>query len=147
MSRSYEIPGAPSIEVEFVLLDVNGTLTDRGELIEGVEERLARLAGELRITLLSADTLGTRDSLAGSLGLEAVKVRLGEEKRAMVQQRRAARCAAIGNGVNDAPMLEAAALGSRSWARRAPGRRRFGRLMSSADQSSGRSTSCSTRRP
>jgi soluble P-type ATPase len=71
-------------------LDVNGTLTDRGGLIDGVEDRLRRLAEELRITLLSSETLGTLDALADSLGLEAIKVWRGEEKRAVVPNIRAA---------------------------------------------------------
>ena len=111
MSRRYEIPGAPLLVLDFLLLDVNGTLTDRGELIDGVAERLQLLAADLPITLLSSDTRGTLDGLGQFLGLEAVRVARGEEKRAIVAERGAQRCAAIGNGANDAPMLAAAALG------------------------------------
>ncbi len=111
MPRRYEIPGAEPIEIEHLLLDVNGTLTARGELIEGVAERLARLRAELAVELLSADTLGTLDAVAAELGVGAVRVARGAEKAELVRERGSRRCAAIGNGANDAAMLAAAALG------------------------------------
>ena len=39
-------------------LCANGTLTNRGELLEGVEARLGRLSNALDIRLVSAGTLG-----------------------------------------------------------------------------------------
>lgn len=111
MSRRYEIPGAEPLALEHLLLDVNGTMTDRGELIGGVSERLQRLRDDFAIRLLSADTRGTLDALAESLGFEAVQVETGAEKGALVEGLAAERCAAIGNGRNDHQMLAAARLG------------------------------------
>jgi soluble P-type ATPase len=111
MGLTYEIPGSKPISVEHLLLDVNGTLTDRGELIDGVAERLQRLSEELSVALLSADTLGTLDTVAEKLGVEAIRVNRGDEKRDLVRNRGPSQCAAIGNGANDATMLATAALG------------------------------------
>jgi hypothetical protein len=36
VSARFEIPGAAAIELEHLVLDVNGTLTHRGDLIPGV---------------------------------------------------------------------------------------------------------------
>ena len=109
--RTIDIPGRPALELAHLLLDVNGTLTNRGQLIADVEPRLRRLQRTFDVHLLSADTFG---SLArspprwvptrGSSGTVA-------EKAAAVRELGARRCAAIGNGANDSGMLREAALG------------------------------------
>jgi soluble P-type ATPase len=104
-----DIPGGASLRLEHLLLDVNGTLTDRGVLVAGVAERLAAIAERLDVRILSADTFGTLDDVAGALGLRAERVRAGADKARVAVE--LGHCAAIGNGLNDAAMLEAAALG------------------------------------
>jgi soluble P-type ATPase len=79
--RSYEIPGAESIALDHLLLDVNGTLTDSGKLISGVTERLRRIARDLDVHMLSADSFGTLDALSAQLGIEGRRVSSGREKR------------------------------------------------------------------
>ena len=111
MALTVHVPGHAELRLEHLLLDVNGTLTDRGALVDGVAERLAALAGMLEIRLLSADTLGTLADVAGALGARAGLVASGEEKARVVAELGSAPCAAIGNGANDAAMLHAAALG------------------------------------
>jgi soluble P-type ATPase len=105
VSRRFEIPGAETIVLEHLLLDVNGTLTDRGELLPGVEERLRALGGELDVHLLSADTFGTLDALAAGLSVDARRVGAGAEKATIARELGSAGCAAIGNGRNDAEMF------------------------------------------
>ena len=111
MGINVDIPGLDSLTLEHLVLDVNGTLTDRGELLPGVSERLGRIAGRLHVHLLSADTLGTLDAVVRELGAAAQAIATGEDKARFVRELGASRCAAIGNGANDAAMLEAAALG------------------------------------
>jgi P-type E1-E2 ATPase len=111
MSLSVDIPGSERLQLEHLLLDVNGTLTSRGVPIEGVAERLARVAEKLRIHLLSADTFGTLDEVAASVGAEPTRIESGDDKRRIVQELGADRCVAVGNGANDCSMLELAALG------------------------------------
>jgi P-type E1-E2 ATPase len=105
-----EIPGRGRLELAHLVLDVNGTLTERGRLIEGCRERLDRLRPRLDVILLSADTFGTLERVAAELGAEARTVSTGEEKARVVGELGADRCAAIGNGANDEAMLRAAAL-------------------------------------
>jgi soluble P-type ATPase len=105
-----EIPGSDSLALDHLLLDVNGTLTDRGQLIDGVAERLASLAGDLEVHLLSADTFGSLSEIAEELGVTARRVTTGEEKREAAAALGPERCAAIGNGRNDTPMFGAVAL-------------------------------------
>lgn len=111
MALSFDIPGSGQLRLDYLVLDVNGTLTDRATLIEGVEERVGRLREALETRLLSADTFGNLDAIAGRLGVRADRVSRGEEKRAYLRRLGAERCAAIGNGANDEAMLTAARLG------------------------------------
>ncbi len=107
-----DVPGVPVRRLEYLLLDVNGTLTDRGVLIPGVVERVPALREVLDVRLLTADTYGTLADVRAALGgIEAQLVNDGQQKAAAVERLGAAACAAIGNGVNDEPMLRVVALG------------------------------------
>jgi soluble P-type ATPase len=108
---SVDIPGRGALTLEHLLLDVNGTLTNRGELLQGVAERLRSLSTRLDVELLSADTFGVLDSVSAELGVRFGIVTTGEEKARRVWELGAERCAAIGNGANDAAMLDVAGLG------------------------------------
>jgi soluble P-type ATPase len=110
MSLSLEIPGWKSFALDHLVLDVNGTLTDRGELIEGVAERLSRVTAALDVHLLSADTFGTLDEVAARLGALGTRVASGDDKRRVLSDLGAEHCVAVGNGANDEAMFEAAAL-------------------------------------
>jgi P-type E1-E2 ATPase len=109
--RRYALPGTGTLEVEHVVLDLNGTLSRRGRLIDGVTERLARLARDLDLHLLTADTRGTLARLAAGLPVSVATVADGSEKADLVRSLGADRTIAIGNGRNDEAMLRAAVLG------------------------------------
>ena len=47
LTLAVDIPGSEALRLDFLLLDVNGTLTDQACLIEGVQERLGRLSEAL----------------------------------------------------------------------------------------------------
>jgi P-type E1-E2 ATPase len=111
MTVTVQVPGREALSLAHLVLDVNGTLTDRGTLVEGVPERLVRVAGRLHVHLLSADTFGTLAAVASELGASAETIATGDDKAAFVRSLGAESCATIGNGANDAAMLEAAALG------------------------------------
>jgi len=102
------------ISLEYMVLDVNGTIALDGQIIPGVDERLDKLGELLGLWLVSADTQGTLASLAAGL---QVQTRLlqprGEaaQKAALVEELSARRVVAIGNGANDEAMLRRAALG------------------------------------
>ncbi len=111
MTLSIAIPGRAALGLEHLLLDVNGTLTNRGVLIDDVEDRLGRLRGTLEIRLVSADTFGTLDAIAERLEVVAVRASSGEDKLRVLNELGRERCAVVGNGANDVAVLEAAALG------------------------------------
>jgi P-type E1-E2 ATPase len=105
------IPEGPTLELEHLVLDVNGTLTDRGELVAGAGELLGQLRTSLELHLVSGDTFGTLDDVARELELTPRRVTRGEEKAEIVRALGAERVVVVGNGANDVPAFEAAALG------------------------------------
>jgi P-type E1-E2 ATPase len=106
-----EIPGRGRLELEYALLDVNGTLSDRGELLDGVASRLAALGERLELRLVSGDTFETLDAIGAELGVPATRVADGMRKLELVEELGRDRCVVVGNGTNDGLALEAAALG------------------------------------
>lgn len=111
MAIDIDIPGIRRIRLEHALFDQNGTLSDRGELIDGVAERLHKLSEQLEVYILTADTFGTLEQVTSKLGVGGERVQTGADKLAFLDRLGPQHCAAIGNGRNDVPMLQAAALG------------------------------------
>ncbi len=109
-----EIPGRGTLHLEHVVFDVNGTLAVDGNLLPGIPEAITELGKLLQVHLLTADTHGKQKSIDQELGLEAVRVKPGgeaQQKAAYVELLGAEQTAAIGQGANDALMLERASLG------------------------------------
>lgn len=105
-----EIPGRAPLELEHLVVDLNGTLATDGQVPGEVRDRLGRLAGRLRVLVLTADTLG---EAARSVAGLPVELRLvgREGKLGALGDVELARAAVVGNGVNDAGLLRRAALG------------------------------------
>jgi len=111
---TFTVPGRGTYELQHLVLDINGTLAVDGYLVEGVADRLAQLQAWLTLHLLTADTHGRGAVLAEQLGLPMQKLTgpgEAEQKRAFVRHLGASAVVAIGNGANDAGMLDEAALG------------------------------------
>ena len=109
-----EIPGRGRFEWKYLVSDVNGTLAVDGRLMDGVAERLAAVRDVLEVHLLTADTHGRQTEIDRVLGTQAVRVRgdhEAEQKAAFVRRLGVESVIALGQGANDALMLEEAALG------------------------------------
>ncbi len=101
-------------ELEYLALDMNGTLALDGRLLEGVGERIRQLSEMLDIYILTADTFGTAARQFAGYPCELYLLTPEDQirqKEAFIGQLGAARCVAIGNGMNDQGMLRAARLG------------------------------------
>ncbi|MFZ5912296.1 MAG: HAD family hydrolase [Chloroflexota bacterium] len=108
------IPGRGSLRLQHLVTDVNGTLAIDGVLVDGLAKRIAALRDRLTIHLLTADTHGRQAAIDQQLNLTAVRVQPGneaEQKAAYVRSLGADTVVALGQGANDAAMLEAAGLG------------------------------------
>jgi len=108
------IPGREmNLELNNLILDLNGTLTVDGILIAGIKSRLDILKKDLEIYLLTSDTLGCGAIVAEELGIPIFKVgqeQGGEDKLDFLNTLGADETIAIGNGFNDRLILEHAAL-------------------------------------
>jgi P-type E1-E2 ATPase len=108
------IPGRGLIQLKHLVCDVNGTLAVDGLLPEGVKQRLNALRDRLTLHMLTADTHGKQDIIDHQLNMKAERILPGkeaEQKAKYVQQLGADTVVAIGQGANDAGMLQAAGLG------------------------------------
>jgi len=109
-----DIPGRGTVELAYLVLDLNGTIALDGEVLPDMAGRLAALAESLTIYLVTADTHGKATATASPLGVQLARIERGDEanqKRALIQRLGAERVVAVGNGANDGAMLRAAALG------------------------------------
>lgn len=109
-----DIPGWGRLALRHLVLDYNGTLALDGQLLPGVEERLAVLAQRLAIHVLTADTHGSVRQRLAHLPYRVHVLGQGDEtlaKLAYVRGLEARACACLGNGRNDQLMLQEAALG------------------------------------
>lgn len=108
-----DIPGYKILEIDYVVMDFNGTIAVDGLLTATVKQRLIRLAELYHLFVITSDTQGT-----AARELEGLPITLkvfnhpnaGESKRLVVDELGGKRCACIGNGNNDRLMFQAAAL-------------------------------------
>ena len=106
------IPGRGALRLRHLVCDVEGTLTVDGRFQEGLLRPLLSLRDRLELHLLTVDAYRQQGNLDFRLGLQAVRLKIGEEeqqKRVYVIQLGTG-VAAIGHGLDDVGMLEAADL-------------------------------------
>ncbi len=109
-----EIPGVGVRRFQHLVLDVNGTLAKDGVLTEGVVDLLSTLREKVEIHIVTADTHGTRATIEKQLGLPLVCIPANDQAQAKldyISRLNSEMVVAVGNGANDALMLENAALG------------------------------------
>ena len=108
-----EVPGRENYQLHHLVLDVNGTIVVKGELVDGVAQRVAELRRSIEVHMLTADTRGRQTAIDVQLGLQAARIAPKDEaaqKASFVQKLGGDGVCAVGNGANDAGMLHAARL-------------------------------------
>jgi soluble P-type ATPase len=111
---SISIPGWGNMEIENIVLDLNGTIATDGKIPSEVKEKIKSLSHKVKIYILTADTQGTASEESSDMGVELLKV--SEEDSAEVKLRvleslDPTATVALGNGNNDHLILKEAALG------------------------------------
>lgn len=109
----YEIPGRGNIEIQNIIFDYNGTIAVDGQLIEGVKDLINQLSKSVNIYILTADTYGSVISECGDINgkvLTFPNENAGKSKREIVQNLGGDCTLCVGNGYNDIPMFNEAAL-------------------------------------
>jgi len=108
-----EIPHFKNLEIENILFDYNGTLAIDGYLKEETKTLLEEVCKKYAVYVITADTFGTVKEALKAFDLEVLILSSSdhtEEKALFLSRLGTQRTAALGNGNNDAAMLENAAL-------------------------------------
>jgi soluble P-type ATPase len=105
-----DMPDGTQHRLETLVLDINGTLTVDGELLPGVRTRLARLRRDLRIRLVTRDTLSRGRAIADHLGV-GIDVITDEDKMSVIASMGPTTAVMIGNGISDAEALRRCRVG------------------------------------
>lgn len=108
------IPGWRTLRLNHLVCDVNGTLALDGRLMDGLFRPLTALRDRLDLHLITANTHGRQAEIDHLLGIESYHIHPGDEahqKAEFVRQLGADEVVAVGQGANDAEMLETAGLG------------------------------------
>lgn len=109
-----QIPGFKEIKIEYLVFDLNGTLTVDGAIDDEITF-LVNMVSEiygLKVYIATAATRGIPLNIAKKLNAEikVVKANEAEEKVKFITELGSNRVCAIGNGANDVLMLKEAAL-------------------------------------
>ena len=108
------IPGFGAVELKHLVMDYNGTMAWDGRLIKGVGELVKKLSETYTVHVITADTFGMAAGELDGLPLTLSLLPPGSQdkaKLAYVEDLGADSCIAVGNGRNDALMLEKACIG------------------------------------
>jgi soluble P-type ATPase len=107
------IPGWGDMEIENIVLDLNGTIATDGIIPSEVKEKINSLSHGVKIYILTADTQGTASEESSDVKAELLKVSekdSTEVKLRVMESLDPTRTVAIGNGNNDHLILKEAAL-------------------------------------
>lgn len=109
-----DIPGYEKLELQYLVLDYNGTIALDGELKPGATHLLQEISKQLEIHIVTADTFNKVKEFANFLPFQIHIIPEEDQKKLkadFVEVLGAKNTIAIGNGVNDSKMLKLAKLG------------------------------------
>jgi soluble P-type ATPase len=106
-----DIPGHKTIEINTLILDLNGTLSVAGK-VDSYSKAKLRAISEMGIEtiLFTGDTRGDAEQLCSDLGISWRKASSAEEKASLAQAYNPTKCATIGNGRIDLELFKVCAL-------------------------------------
>ncbi len=108
-----EIPGYKVLNLEYLVLDYNGTIAVDGLIPGNVRERLNRLAERFRIYVVTADTHGNAKKECADI-LADIRTFPSKDaahaKKQIVEELGCEKCICVGNGRNDVLMCQIAGL-------------------------------------
>ena len=109
-----DIPGWGNMDIENILLDLNGTIATDGKIPTEVKGKINSLADRVSIYILTADTRATADEEMRDLNAKLIKMP-GEDSKnwkfEFIKDLEIEKTVAIGNGNNDQLILKEAGLG------------------------------------
>jgi soluble P-type ATPase len=106
--------GQEPLEIDFILLDFEGTLVSDRRIHPKAKDKINLLSKRTKIYILATGEKERLEEVLIKVKAEIIYLKEGEasqRKLDLLRQLGAARTLAIGNGVDDAPMIEEARLG------------------------------------
>ncbi|MBW2991211.1 hypothetical protein KY348_05920 [Candidatus Woesearchaeota archaeon] len=98
----YEIHNAEPMELDTIVLDLNGTLAVNGVIPKGVPEKLEKLRKlGFKILLFTGNVRNDADKLCGDLGIEYKIALTSDDKEKLMKKLGISNCVAIGNARAD----------------------------------------------
>ncbi|MCK9336478.1 MAG: haloacid dehalogenase [Arcobacteraceae bacterium] len=107
------IPNFKNIELKNIVCDYNGTIAKDGKLLENVSHLFNKLSKDFKLYVITADTFGSVKEELKHLDIEVIVLKTTnhtQEKCDFVKSLDNESCIAIGNGNNDALMLQNTAI-------------------------------------
>ncbi|MCU0615404.1 MAG: ATPase P [Desulfobacterales bacterium] len=108
------IPGRRSLNLQYLVLDYNGTIAHNGEIIAGVKQCLIELAEKLEVHVVTADTFGNAVTRLAKVPCNLHLLDNPDQDRQKMEYVKSLGSditVCIGNGRNDCLMLKEACLG------------------------------------
>ena len=109
-----EIPGWGNIDIENIVIDLNGTIATDGKIASEVKKKINSLSELAKVYIVTADTQGTANEEILGMNVELIRVPKENSKKGKFEFLRTLNLettVAIGNGSNDQLTLKEAALG------------------------------------
>jgi soluble P-type ATPase len=106
--------GQEPLEIDFILLDFEGTLASDRRVHPKAKDRINLLSKQTKIYILTKEEKILMEEVLKKVKAEIIYLMEGEasqQKLDLLRQLGASRTVAIGNGVDDVPMIEEAGLG------------------------------------
>ena len=105
--------GMDPLEISNLVLDFNGTIATDGKIIPEVKNQINAIKAQgVNVYCLTADSYGTATPQCEAAGIEVKSFPLAEagKEKAKIVHNLQGDSVVIGNGLNDIPMLDAAAM-------------------------------------
>jgi soluble P-type ATPase len=107
-------PGQSNLEIEFILIDFEGTLASDRRVHPKAKDKINLLSKRTKIYILTKEEKERVEEVLKKVKAETVYLTEGEssqKKLELLRQLGPARTVAVGNGVDDVSMIEEAGLG------------------------------------
>lgn len=109
-----EIPNFKNLEISNIVCDYNGTIAKDGIVLDRVKELFRELSKSYKVFVITADTFGSVQIQLDGFGAE-IKILSStdhtKEKADFINELGSENSIALGNGNNDALMIQNAAIG------------------------------------
>ncbi len=108
------IPDFKELNIKNLICDFNGTIAKNGKLIDGVSEQINKLAEQINIYVITADTFGTVEEQLKNVNCKILKIKnnnQAQQKLDLLIELNPSNTVCFGNGRNDELMLLNAVIG------------------------------------